>query len=64
MSATTTDLIGSKEACRVLGDVNRSTLIRWVRDGLLTPATKLDGTNGAYLFHRADVERLARERAA
>ena len=51
------DLIGSKEACLIL-DKNRSTLVRWVRDGVLTPVHKLEGDNGAYLFDRADVEAL------
>jgi predicted site-specific integrase-resolvase len=51
------DLIGSKEACLIL-DKNRSTLVRWVRDGVLTPVHKLEGDNGAYLFARADVEAL------
>jgi predicted site-specific integrase-resolvase len=51
------DLIGSKEACQIL-DKNRSTLVRWVRDGILTPVHTLEGDNGAYLFARADVEAL------
>lgn len=61
MSTTTPDLIGSKEACRLLGDINRSTLTRWVADGRLTPATKLPGGNGAFLFDRSAVEKLATE---
>lgn len=59
-----TDLIGSAESCRILGDVNRTTLTRWVAEGRLAAATKLPGANGAFLFHRAEVERLARERSA
>jgi predicted site-specific integrase-resolvase len=64
MQTTAPDLIGSKEACQLLGDINRSTLIRWVRAGALKPVGKLDGTNGAYMFARADVEKLARDRSA
>lgn len=52
------DLIGSKEACLLL-DVNRSTLTRWTADGRLPLAHQLPGSNGAMLFHRRDVERLA-----
>ena len=31
-------------------------------DGRLNPAVKIPGLRGAYLFERADVERLAAER--
>jgi predicted site-specific integrase-resolvase len=64
MPDTDVALIGSREACRLLGEINRSTLIRWVRAGVLQPVAKLDGANGAYMFARADVEKLARERSA
>lgn len=60
---TGTDLIGSAEACRIL-EVHPATVGRWVDSGRLTPAHKLPGKNGAYLFNRADVERLASERAS
>lgn len=55
------DLIGAREACRIL-DVNRSTLTRWVEAGRLTPKVRLPGDNGAHLFDRGDVERLHAER--
>jgi excisionase family DNA binding protein len=58
-----TDLIGSAEACKVL-DIHPATLGRWVTQGRLTPAHKLPGRNGAYLFTRSDVERLRDELAA
>ena len=60
----TTDLIGSAEACRILGDISRSTLTRWVDAGRITPAARASETpNGAFLFTRAEVERLLAERA-
>ena len=52
------DLIGTTEAVRILG-VHPSTITRWVKANKLTAAGKLDGTNGALLFNRADVEALA-----
>ena len=54
-----TDLIGTTEACRLLG-IDRSTLSRWVaaREPRITPALQLPGPNGAMLFNRADVEAL------
>ena len=59
-----TDLIGSAEACRILGDISRSTLTRWVESGRITPDYRLPGENGAFLFIRAEVERVAAERSA
>jgi hypothetical protein len=41
-----------------------SSVSRFVALGLLRPALRLPGKNGAFLFHRADVERLAAQRAA
>jgi predicted site-specific integrase-resolvase len=55
----TNDLIGSAEACELLGGIDRSTLSRWVAFGKLTPAQQLPGRNGAFLFRRTDVEALA-----
>ena len=55
------DLIGSAEACRLLGDINRSTLTRWVEQGRLPVATRVSNKkNSAFLFKRSVVERLAR----
>lgn len=53
----------SREVCERL-TIDRSTLTRWVAAGRIEPAMKLDGIRGAYLFNRADVERLAAEVAA
>ncbi len=44
-------------------DVATSSLVRWVADGRLCAAHKMPGRNGAFLFHRTDVEALVRERA-
>jgi excisionase family DNA binding protein len=56
----TDHLIGSAEACTILG-VDRSTLSRWVQLGKITPAMQLPGSKGAMLFDRADVERYKAE---
>jgi excisionase family DNA binding protein len=58
---TYNDLIGSAEAARILG-IDKPTLTRWVAAGRITPAHKLPGKNGAFLFHRADITALANER--
>lgn len=55
--------VTSATACSWLG-IDRSTLIRWVQDGRIVPAFKYPHRNGAYLFDRDDVERIAAERAA
>jgi excisionase family DNA binding protein len=52
------DLIGAKEACRIL-DIHRGTLTRWVAKGRLRPAHKVPGRNGAFQFCRTDIEALA-----
>lgn len=56
------DLIGTGEACDILG-VHQATLLRWLDAGKIRHAGKLPPKNGAYLWHRGDVERLAAERA-
>lgn len=58
---TNVDLIGSAETCRLLGDIDRSTLSRWVQLGRLTPVMQLPSKNGkgAFLFDRAVVEEYA-----
>lgn len=59
----TRDLVGSTEAARIAGTTERS-IQRWASTGLLTPAAKLPGRTGAYLFERADVEALSRKQVA
>jgi excisionase family DNA binding protein len=61
-SASPPDLIGSAEVARLL-KINQVTVARWVASGQLTPAHKLPGKNGAYLFNRADVDQLISDRA-
>jgi excisionase family DNA binding protein len=56
-----TDLIGTAEACQILG-VDKATISRWVADGDILPAHKLPHKNGAFLFHRADIDALAAQR--
>lgn len=57
------DLIGTAEAAGILEE-SLSTAKRLAREGRLKVAVKMPGGTGAYLFHRADVERLRDERAA
>jgi hypothetical protein len=57
-----TEFVGSAETCRIL-EIHPATLLRWVADEKISPAHKLPGKNGAYLFKRADVDQLAAERA-
>ena len=65
MPHTEEPLIGTAEAARILGGVSHRTVHRLVESGDLTPAmTAPGGRAGAFLFDRADVERLAKVRAA
>lgn len=54
----TQTLLTTSEACEVLGLTSRSTLSRYVATGRLKPAMKMPGSTGAFLFNRADVEKL------
>ena len=60
----TTGMVNTTEALAILGQASPSTIARYVQAGKLTPAYKLPGLRGAYIFTRADVEALAAERAA
>lgn len=53
-------LISTTEAAAILG-LERSTVVRWVWAGRLSPSMKVAGATGTYLFHRADVEALIPE---
>lgn len=55
---TSPDLLTSAEVCERLG-IDRSTLSRWVAAETMTPAQKLPGLRGAFLFTPAEVERVA-----
>lgn len=57
------DLIGSLEASTIL-DVDRATVNRLALRGDITPALICPGYKGSNLFCRADVEALAKKRAA
>lgn len=57
------DLITTREAMDVLGYADPSSITRAVAERKLTPARKLPGRTGAYLFDRAEVQRLLDERA-
>lgn len=64
MANSTPDLIGSTEAARILGKSPR-TVHRLVASGHLRPAvTAPGGFKGTFLFLRADVLRLAAEKAS
>lgn len=52
------DLLSTTQVCEVVG-FDRSTLSRWIKDGTAVPALRLPGKTGAYLFTRAETERLA-----
>lgn len=53
------DLIGSAEACDILG-VDRTTLLRWAAAPRL-PSVKMPGKTGAVVYKRADVLKLKAE---
>lgn len=56
-------LIPTSVASSLLGKP-AAAISRMVRTGRLTPAHKLPGLTGAYLFRRTDVEALARDEIA
>lgn len=53
------DLISTREACRLLGDLPLSTFHSWVDAEKITPALKANGKRGQMFFRRSDVQRLA-----
>ncbi len=59
----TNQLLSSADACAALG-IDRSTLTRWVQSGKVTPAQKLGGRTGAYLFTSAEIDRVKAEATA
>jgi hypothetical protein len=59
-----TDEITTREAMAILDVISPATISRLVGYGRLKPSRKLPGKNGAFLFWRADVERLAEQRRA
>lgn len=53
----TDELLRTKDAAALISEGVRK-FIRRVERGEITPAMKLDGIRGAYLFNRSDVEAL------
>ena len=65
MLATMTEdstLVGTSEVMEMLS-VSRDTVVRMVARGALKAVHKMSGPTGGYLFQRAEVEELAREKA-
>lgn len=58
------DEITTREALDIIGWKSPVSITRLVAEGKLVPARKLPGIRGAFLFLRADIERIAAERAA
>lgn len=56
-------LIPTSEVAALLS-IHVATVVRKAQAGEIPFAVKLPGETGAYLFDRAEVERLARERAS
>ena len=55
--------VTAAQAAEIIG-TDRRQITRMVQREQLAPTRKLPGATGAYLFARADVERIAAERAA
>ena len=53
----TDSLMTSAAVCEEL-NIDRSTLSRWVAAGRISPAAKLPGIRGAFLFDPSEVERV------
>lgn len=47
-------LIGAREAARLLG-IDRSSLMRRIEAGTVTPLVQLDGPGGAWVFDRTEL---------
>lgn len=57
------DLIPTKAAAALLG-VTVATVNRWANEKKIEPAIKMDGTTGARLYRRSDIEALRLAEAA
>lgn len=55
--SATANFISSAEVAARLG-FDRATLTRWIQMGRITPAQKLPGKNGTYLFTEDEFERV------
>jgi hypothetical protein len=52
------NLISTREACRLLGDIDKTTLLSWVRQGKIEPVHR-GPANSGFLFDRLYVEKFA-----
>lgn len=57
------DLLSTKAVADLLG-TTPATINRWANEGRITPAVKMDGTTGARLYRRSDVDALMAKDAA
>ena len=57
------DLLTTKQACEMLGGIDKATLLRWHKNGVITPAYEPPTSNGALLWAKGDIERLVKSRA-
>jgi predicted site-specific integrase-resolvase len=57
------DLLTTKQACEMLGGIDKATLLRWHKNGVITPAYEPPTANGALLWAKVDIEALAAARA-
>ena len=57
------DLLTTKQACEMLGGIDKATLLRWSKNGIITPAYEPPTANGALLWAKVDIEVLAAARA-
>lgn len=63
-TAGTDTFVGSTEAAAILG-IDKSTLTRWVAAGEVEAAGRVSNRkNSAFVFTRAEIERVKREKAA
>jgi hypothetical protein len=58
----TSDLVGTKDAAKILGVSTRTVKRLAFRGDELVPIAKMPGDTGAYVFHRAAVEAVAAAR--
>lgn len=59
---TKPEVVTTKQAAAMLGLEVRAVATR-VKVGTLTPAVKLTGLRGAYVFYRSDIEAQAKDGA-
>lgn len=62
-SETTTKLVGISQVVERL-QITRTAVSKMVARGELTPAQKMPGRFGMYLFHEADIDAIAAKRIA